>query len=64
MLWTQKVQLWHHEMPVRCRVVGNCGELGDTLAPMVFSWNGWLAVAIKGNFTGRETKQYSGERGL
>ena len=37
--------------------------LWDTMAPMVFSWDGWLGVVIKCNFTGREAKQYSGEQG-
>ena len=37
--------------------------LWDTMAPMVFSWDGCLGVVIKCNFTGREAKQYSGEQG-
>ena len=37
--------------------------LWDTMAPMIFNWNGWLGVVIKCNFTGREAKQYSGEQG-
>ena len=37
--------------------------LWDTMALMVFSWDGCLGVVIKCNFIGREAKQYSGEQG-
>ena len=40
-----------------------CRALWDKMAPKVFSWNGWLGVVIKCNFTGKEAKQYSGEQG-
>ena len=36
-------------------------EMWDTMAP---SWDGWLWVAIKCSFTGREAKEYLCEQGL